>query len=117
MTFAETLQRLRKKSKKSRYRLSQLCTLDEAYLLRLESGQRRNPSREVVLMIAFALAEGNDPISIWDVDELLLSAGYAPLIRRGQGQMGAAPGAALRLALAGGGAPFCCRFRLKPALG
>jgi len=31
-----------------------------------------------------ALARGDSAVEIWDVDTLLLSAGYAPLRRRGQ---------------------------------
>ena len=38
--FSGTLKRLRSKSGKSRYRLAQFSGLDEAYLLRLESGER-----------------------------------------------------------------------------
>ena len=92
MQFAETLKRLRIKSGKSRYRLAQYSELSEAYIHRLESGERANPSRDVVLMLGVALAHGGAPVEIWDIDALLLSADYAPLRRRGEGS-GAAPGA------------------------
>ena len=46
--FAETLKRLRIKSGKSRYKLAQYSELSEPYILRLESGERANPSRDVV---------------------------------------------------------------------
>ncbi len=82
MTFAMTLKRLRKKAGKSRYRLAQYSGLDQAYVLRLESGERSNPSRDVVWMLALALVEDTDATSIDEIDELLLSAGYAPLRRR-----------------------------------
>ena len=82
VTFAMTLKRLRKKAGKSRYRLAQYSGLDQAYVLRLESGERSNPSREVVWMLALALVEDTDATSIDEIDELLLSAGYAPLRRR-----------------------------------
>ena len=91
MQFAETLKRLRIKSGKSRYRLAQYSELSEPYLLRLESGERANPSRDVVVMLGMALAQGVSSIEIWDLDALLLSADYAPLRRRGDG-VGAAPG-------------------------
>ena len=55
MSFAETLKQLRGKAGKSRYKLAQWSGLSEAYLLRLETGERANPSREVVLMLALAL--------------------------------------------------------------
>ncbi|MEE9202091.1 MAG: helix-turn-helix transcriptional regulator [Dehalococcoidia bacterium] len=82
--FGRCLQELRRKADKSRYRLAQYTGLNEAYLLRLESGERRQPSRDVALMLALALASGSDQVSLYDVEELLLSAGYAPLRRRGQ---------------------------------
>ena len=47
--FSQTLKRLRLQSGKSRYKLAQYSGLDEAYLLRLESGERRNPSRDAVV--------------------------------------------------------------------
>ena len=92
MQFAETLKRIRIKSGKSRYRLAQYSGLSEPYILRLESGERANPSRDVVMMLGTALAQGVSSIEIWDIDALLLSADYAPLRRRGEGS-GSAPGA------------------------
>ena len=83
MTFGGTLTDLRLKSGRSRYRLAQYCGLSEPYLLRLESGERCNPSRDVVLMLGLALLKGSEALDIWDVDVLLLSAGYAELRKRG----------------------------------
>ena len=34
-------------------------------------------------MLGLALVENSDSVAIWDIDGLLLSAGYAPLRRRG----------------------------------
>ena len=84
MGFASTLSALRRKSGRSRYRLAQWSGLSEPYIFRLENGQRTGPSRDVVIMIGLALARGDSAVEIWDVDTLLLSAGYAPLRRRGQ---------------------------------
>jgi len=83
--FAETLKRLRIKSGKSRYKLAQYSELSEPYILRLESGERANPSRDVVVRLGMALAHGVSSIEIWDMDAQLLSADYAPLRRRGDG--------------------------------
>ena len=85
MQFAETFKRLRIKSGKSGYKLAQYSGLNEAYIHRLETGERANPSRDVVIMLAVALAQGVSSIQIWDMDALLLSADYAPLRRRGEG--------------------------------
>jgi transcriptional regulator with XRE-family HTH domain len=82
VNFAENLKQLRKKAKTSRYKLAQWSGLSEAYLMRLESGERANPSRDVVLMIALALVASSDAVDIFDIDELLDSALYAPLRRR-----------------------------------
>jgi transcriptional regulator with XRE-family HTH domain len=83
MTFAETLKKFRKQASKSRYRLAEYSGLTQPYILRLENGERGNPSRDVVLMLGFALVEGSDSVAIWDIDELLMSAEYAPLRKRG----------------------------------
>lgn len=91
MSFAETLKELRKKAGKSRYRLAQWSGLSEAYLLRLETGERANPSRDVVLMIAFALVAEADKIDLFDIEEFLWSAGYASLRRRGDTENGFPP--------------------------
>lgn len=82
--FAAALYRLRLKAGKSRYKLAQWTGLSEAYLLRLESGERGNPSRDVVLLIALALVSGSPSVDVYDVEELTLSAGYAPLRKRGE---------------------------------
>lgn len=83
MRFGETLKKLRQKAGKSRYRLAQYSGIDQAYIQRLETGERNNPSRNVFLILAYALVENSDSITVHDVDELLLSADYAPLRRRG----------------------------------
>ena len=84
MQFSEQLKTLRLKAGKSRYRLAQYSGLNEAYILRLESGERTNPSRDVVIMLALVLAQGVPPIEIWDLDAMLLSSDYTPLRRRGE---------------------------------
>lgn len=89
MSFGETLKALRLRSGRSRYRLAQYCGITEAYILRLETGERSNPSRDVVLMLGLALLKGSEALDIWDVDVLLFSAGYAELRRRGD--IGLAP--------------------------
>ena len=82
--FSRTLKRLRSKSEKSRYKLAQYSGLDEAYVLRLESGERQNPSRDTVMKLGLALVADSDTVSIHDVNELLLAGGFAPLRGRGE---------------------------------
>jgi len=82
--FAAALKRLRLKAGKSRYKLAQWCGLSEAYLLRLENGERANPGRDVVILISLALVSNSPAVDIFDIEELMLSAGYAPLRKRGE---------------------------------
>lgn len=82
--FSITLKTLREKSGKSRYRLAQCSGLDEGYLGRLESGERRNPSRDTVIKIGLALVQDTTEVTIHDVQELILAAGFAPLLGRNE---------------------------------
>ena len=79
MTFAETLKKLRTRAGKSRYRLAQFSGLNQTYILRLERGDRENPTRDVVIMLGFGIVEGSESVAIWDIDELLMAAEYTPL--------------------------------------
>lgn len=88
MSFGDTLESLRLRSGLSRYRLAQFSGITEPYILRLEKGEKSNPSRDVVLKLGLALIKGSEALEIWDVDVLLLSAGYAAL--RGRGDIGPA---------------------------
>jgi len=83
LDFSKTLLKLRRKASVSRYGIGQFTGLDQAYLLRLERGDRKNPSRDVVIMIALSLTRRSDAVEMWDIDKLLISAGYAPLRPRG----------------------------------
>ena len=82
--FSEKLRMLRQKTHKSKYWIAQYSGIDQAYILRLETGEKSNPSRDVVLMLGIALASNSDAVGIDDVDEMLLAAGYAPFRRRGR---------------------------------
>ena len=88
MSFGDTLKSLRLRSDLSRYRLAQYSGISEPYILRLESREKSHPSRDVVLKLGLALIKGSEALEIWDVDVLLLSAGYAEL--RGRGDIGPA---------------------------
>ena len=89
MDFSSTFSALRCKSGNSRYKLAKWTGLSEAYIHRLEHGERTGPSRDVVVMLALALTRGESSVEIWEVDDLLLAAGCAPLRRRGEKYPGA----------------------------
>ena len=78
MKFAQVLKNLRLETGKSRYRLAEWTGLSEAYLLRLESGERSKPGREVVQLLALALMAGTDALNLYDVEELYRAAGFVP---------------------------------------
>ena len=82
MAFGATLTKLRLKAGKSRYRLSKYSGIDQAYINRLETGNRQNPSRDLVFRLALALVENSEAVNIDDVDELLIAAAHEPLRRR-----------------------------------
>ncbi len=69
MDFGSTLRTLRKKAGKSRYRLAQLTGVDQAYLLRLETGEQTNPSRDLVIRLGLALVFGSQVVTQENVDE------------------------------------------------
>ena len=52
--FPTLLRTLRERSGKSNYRMAEISGLDEGYLGRLESGERRRPARDTVVKIALA---------------------------------------------------------------
>ena len=82
--FSEVFKTLRQRAQKSKYRVAQYSGIDQSYILRLETGERANPSRDVVLMLALALVHDSDSVGIHDVEELLMAAGYVPFRRRGK---------------------------------
>jgi len=81
MKFSETLTKLREKAKLTRYGLAREADIDDAYVLRLESGERQHPSRDAVLKLGQALMNASPKVSLKDVDRLLNAAGHGPIRR------------------------------------
>lgn len=74
--LAEVLRRLKAKSGKTQAEISRGCWLDESYLSRLFSGEKTNPSRDVViLVVGYGMGLG-----VEDTDEALLAADYRPIV-------------------------------------
>ena len=65
----------------SAYALGNMSRADPSYVLRLLSGERQNPSRDVVISMAQALQEYSTMISDEDVDRLIEYSGHVPLRR------------------------------------
>jgi transcriptional regulator with XRE-family HTH domain len=81
LEFAKALHRLRTRARLTRYRLALEAQADLGHLGRLERGERRHPSRDLVLRISQALLDCSGDITLEDVDWLLKAAGHAPLRR------------------------------------
>ena len=65
----------------TRYALARESRVNSTYLVRLESGEKFRPGRQLVLRIGQALLDHSSKISLDDVDRLLKAAGYGPLPR------------------------------------
>ena len=79
MKFAKALFKLRTRARLTRYRLAMEANTDPGHVGRLERGERRHPSRDLVLRLGQALLDNSGDITLKDVDNLLKSAGYGPL--------------------------------------
>ncbi len=81
MEFRRRLKRLREQAKMTRYRLSRDAHVDFSHIKRLETGERKNPSRDTVLRICQALLDYSGDITLNDANDLLKDAGYGPVPR------------------------------------
>src|SRR3972149_1363850 len=69
------LDRVKRDKTKSQAHIARDSWLDESYLSRLLSGERDNPSRDVLIL----LGNWGLELAVEEVDELLLAADYKPL--------------------------------------
>jgi hypothetical protein len=74
--FTRTLSRFFFQQRRAYGKVAAAAHLDVKYLYELVKGKKQNPSRDVVIRIGTALKLGLD-----DMDELLLAANHAPLVR------------------------------------
>ena len=79
--FSEVFSKLLERSKVSSYRISHYSGIDEAYLSRLKSGEKDNPSLETLLKIAFGLIRHSDEVTLYDIEDLFNSTGRTLKIR------------------------------------
>ena len=74
-TFAEAFSKLITKYGVTCYQIHQFNHLDQAYLSRLKSGDRNNPSPETIVKISLALCHLNEKIKLSDIETLFNSTG------------------------------------------
>jgi transcriptional regulator with XRE-family HTH domain len=73
--LSQLLRRHRVQLNKSQADIARDCWLDESYISRLFSGERTNPSRDALILLAvFGIG-----LCLEETDELLLAADYKPL--------------------------------------
>lgn len=76
LDFTKTFKRFCERNGRSRHdAIAAEAHLDAAYVYRLQMGEKRHPSANVVIRLAIALK-----LTVSETDELLMSAGYAPLV-------------------------------------
>jgi len=74
--LTEALRRYRVRAQKSQADISRDSWLNESYVSRLFSGERTNPSRDALILLAvYGLS-----LPLEDADEVLLAADYKPLV-------------------------------------
>ena len=59
------------------YEIGEYTGLDQAYLSRLQSGERTNPSSETIMKIGLALAHFSEKITLHDLESLFRSVGHS----------------------------------------
>ena len=75
-SLSELLRRQKTRLNKSQADIARDAWLDESYVSRLFSGERTNPSRDALILLAvFGLG-----LTLEDTDELLMAADYRPLV-------------------------------------
>ena len=73
--LTQLLRRHRARLNKSLADMARDCWLDESYISRLFSGERTNPGRDALILLAvFGMG-----LCLEETDELLLAADYKPL--------------------------------------
>jgi transcriptional regulator with XRE-family HTH domain len=73
--FSRVFSKLLEKANVSCYAIGAYTGLDQAYLSRLKSGVRTNPSPETIMKIGLALSHLSNRISLSDIDDLFRSVG------------------------------------------
>jgi hypothetical protein len=73
--FAEVFSKLLAQSEVTCYQINQYTHLDQAYLSRLKSGEKQNPSPETVIKISVAIAHYGKHVQLHDIQNLFKSVG------------------------------------------
>ena len=77
--FSKVFSTFLEKTRISCYQISQYTHLDQAYLSRLKTGKKQNPSTETVIKISLALAHYSNQVQLHDIQRLFKSVGRSIL--------------------------------------
>ncbi len=77
--FSKVFSTLLEKTGISCYQISQYTHLDQAYLSRLKTGEKQNPSPETVIKISLVLAHYSSQVELHDIQKLFKSVGRSIL--------------------------------------
>ena len=80
--FNLKFERLLQKAGVSCYKIGQYAGSDLAYLSRLKTGERQNPSTQTLFKISFALVHCSDKVTLSDIEELFNAVGKTILHRK-----------------------------------
>ena len=80
--FQKRLRRLLERCMLTPYSLGKHADVDSTYIRRLLTGEKRNPSKEVVGALGAAMDEYSPAVGDDDVARLLRAAGHVPVGRR-----------------------------------
>ena len=73
--FCETFAALLQKTGVTCYQISQYTRLNQAYLSRLKTGEKHNPSPETVIKIGLAFTCFSNKVRLYDIHRLFKSVG------------------------------------------
>jgi transcriptional regulator with XRE-family HTH domain len=73
--FSPAFSRLLEETGITIYQISQYTHLDQAYLHRLKTGERKNPSPATIIKIALAFAHLSPAFGIYEAERLFKSTG------------------------------------------
>ena len=77
--FSEAFCKLLNKSGVTCYQIHQYTHLDQAYLSRLKSGEKKNPGPETIVKIGLAICHFAENIKLSEIEDLFNSVGRSLL--------------------------------------
>ncbi len=73
--FSEVFSKILEEANITCYQLNNYTNLDQAYLSRLKSGEKSNPSPETIMKISLGLVHCSSKVKLSDIENLFKSVG------------------------------------------